>query len=284
MRAYPGSGDDVSTPDAARAAAATTYNAAADSYDDPANSFWERFGAETVERLDLQPGDAGPRRLLRQRGIGTRCGAARSGRRDRCSASTSPSSCSSGPVRRPPHGGCHSVEFRLGDMLDLRLPPDHFDAVVCVFGIFFVPDMPAAVRALWQVTRPGGRLAITTWGPRFLEPATTAFWDAIRDVRPDLYKGFNPGIASRILRLCARSCERPASREPRSVAEPGMHAIATADDWWSAVLGTGYRGTLEQLDAACARARSRCQLRLHRQIGRSARSRSNVVYAVATKA
>src|SRR6478735_6704545 len=56
MRAYPDPGDDVSTPDAARAAAATTYNAAADSYDDPANSFWERFGSETVDRLGLQPG------------------------------------------------------------------------------------------------------------------------------------------------------------------------------------------------------------------------------------
>ena len=53
--------------------------------------------------------------------------------------------------------------------------------MVCVFGIFFVPDMPAAVRALWHVVRPGGRLAITTWGPRFLEPASTAFWNAVRE-------------------------------------------------------------------------------------------------------
>ena len=36
--------------------AAATYNAAADSYDDPANSFWGRFGRKTVERLGLHPG------------------------------------------------------------------------------------------------------------------------------------------------------------------------------------------------------------------------------------
>jgi ubiquinone/menaquinone biosynthesis C-methylase UbiE len=71
-------------------------------------------------------------------------------------------------------------------------PESKFHAVVCVFGIFFVPDMPAAVRELWRVVRPGGRLAITTWGPNFFEPATTAFWNAVREVRPDLYKGFNP--------------------------------------------------------------------------------------------
>jgi len=32
------------------------HDAAADSYDDPANSFWDRFGSRTVERLQLAPG------------------------------------------------------------------------------------------------------------------------------------------------------------------------------------------------------------------------------------
>jgi hypothetical protein len=42
------------------------------------------------------------------------------------------------------------------------------------------------------VVRPGGRLAITTWGPDFFQPATAAFWSSVRDERPDLYRGFNP--------------------------------------------------------------------------------------------
>src|SRR5258708_12058794 len=33
-----------------------TYNAAADHYDHPALSFWDRFGSRTVERLPLAPG------------------------------------------------------------------------------------------------------------------------------------------------------------------------------------------------------------------------------------
>ena len=33
-----------------------TYNAAADHYDHPALSFWDRFGRRTVERLALAPG------------------------------------------------------------------------------------------------------------------------------------------------------------------------------------------------------------------------------------
>lgn len=32
------------------------------------------------------------------------------------------------------------------------------------------------------------------------------------------------------------------------VAESGTHAINSPADWWSVVLGSGYRGTIEQLD------------------------------------
>jgi hypothetical protein len=56
--------------DEAQAKAVATYNAAADSYDAAANSFRDRFGRMTVERLDLQRGARRPRRLLRQMHLG----------------------------------------------------------------------------------------------------------------------------------------------------------------------------------------------------------------------
>src|SRR5262252_6217024 len=46
----------METPDEAKARAARTYNSASDHYDDGANSFWQRFGRRTIERLALQPG------------------------------------------------------------------------------------------------------------------------------------------------------------------------------------------------------------------------------------
>jgi len=44
------------TPADAATRAATTYNATADVYDHPVNSFWDRFGRRTVDRLELRPG------------------------------------------------------------------------------------------------------------------------------------------------------------------------------------------------------------------------------------
>jgi ubiquinone/menaquinone biosynthesis C-methylase UbiE len=271
----------MTTPDEAKAKAAATYNSAADFYDDPANSFWERFGRATVERLQLPSG---------ARVLDVCCGSG---------ASAIPAAEKVGPTgsvlgvdlaenllerarSKARERGLKNVEFRIGDMLDLRLPNSEFDAVVCVFGIFFVPDMAAAVRELWRVVRPGGKLAITTWGPRFLEPANTAFWNAIREVRPDLYKGFNPWD---------RICDPPSLRKLLSeagveqaevIAEAGAHPIPTPEAWWAAVLGTGYRGTFEQLNADAREHVRTANLNYIRESGiRSVEV--NVVYAVATK-
>jgi len=43
------------TPADAATRAATTHNATADVYDHPVNSFWDRFGRRTVDRLELRP-------------------------------------------------------------------------------------------------------------------------------------------------------------------------------------------------------------------------------------
>lgn len=271
----------MGTPEEAKQRAATTYNAASDFYDHPVNSFWERYGQRTVTRLGLAPG-AGV--------LDVCCGSG---------ASALPAAQAVGPQgsvlgvdlaenllalarSKAKDRRLSNVTFRVGDMLDLGLPPASFDAVICVFGIFFVPDMDRAVRELWSFVRPGGRLAITTWGPRFFEPANTALWNAVRAVRPDLYKGFNPW--DRISEPDALRSILAAAGVERSdvVAEAGSHALGSPEDWWPMVLGTGYRGTMEQLDArASERVRSDC-LEFIRTAGVTA-VEANVVYATGYK-
>jgi ubiquinone/menaquinone biosynthesis C-methylase UbiE len=271
----------MTTLDEAKAKAAAAYNAAADHYDDPANSFWGRFGRRTVERLGLQGGE---------RVLDVCCGSG---------ASALPAAEAVGPrgsvlgvdlsarllalarakadARR-----LRNSEFRLGDMMDLGLPAAHFDAVVCVFGIFFVPDMAAAVESLWRVVRPGGRLAITTWGPRFFEPASTLFWNSIRAVRPDLYKGFNPWDKISDPASLRALLSEGGVAQAEVVAEAAEHPIDSPQAWWSAILGSGFRGTLEQLDAQQHGEVQNANEDFIRRLGiRSVEA--NVIYAIALK-
>jgi hypothetical protein len=130
--------------------------------------------------------------------------------------------------------------------------------------------------------RPGGLLAITTWGPRFLEPANTPFWDSIREVRPDLYKGFNPWD-----RITDPASLRAMLAEGGVVtndivAEAGTQKLTSPDDWWAMVMGTGYRGTVEQLSPSDRERVRQANLSYIRREGITA-VETNVVYAVATK-
>jgi ubiquinone/menaquinone biosynthesis C-methylase UbiE len=179
----------------AKACVTSTYNAAADYFDAPALSFWDRIGQRTVERMSLKPGTSV---------LDACCGSG---------ASAVPAAKAIGPSGRllgvdlaenllrlarakASQLGLTHAEFGVKDIEELDPSTETFDAVICVFGIFFVPDMPSGVRSLWRVLRPGGQLAITTWGPRVLEPGSSAFWNAVRHERPGLSEFLQPHPAS----------------------------------------------------------------------------------------
>jgi ubiquinone/menaquinone biosynthesis C-methylase UbiE len=260
---------------------AGTYSAASDFYDHPANSFWERYGCRTVERLRLPAG---------ARVLDVCCGSG---------ASAIPAAEAVGPGgfvigvdlaenllnlarTKAKQLGLNNLDFQTGDMLDLQLPEQSFDAVVCVFGIFFVPDMQLAVNKLLRLVRPGGQLAITTWGPRFFEPANTAFWNSIRAVRPELYKGFNPWDRISEPEAVRALFDGAAVANLEVVAESGSHELNSPNDWWTAVLGSGYRGTVEQLNED-DRERVR-QENIEFIRGKNVRSvEANVIYAIGVR-
>ena len=146
--------------------------------------------------------------------------------------------------------GLTNVEFRLADATATGLAAESFDAVLCVFGVFFAADMPAFVANMWRLVRPGGVLAITVWGPGLFEPANTVFWESVRNVEPALYKAFNPWDEITTPELLAGLFAKAGVPRASTQAVAGTHNLDTPDGFWDVVLGSGYRSTVEALGAA----------------------------------
>lgn len=264
------------------ARAARTYTAAADHYLFPALGFWDRWGAATVARLPLSSGSvvldvcsgAGASALPAARAVGP------SGRVIGLDLAE--------PLlglarQRATRLGLGNVSFRVCDATASGLESGSFDAVVCVFGVFFAADMPAFLAEMWRLVRPGGTLAITTWGPGWCEPASSVFWETVRDLEPNLFRAFNPWdeitTAPALADLLTRGGISGATVEATAGEQ---HELARPEEFWDIVLGSGYRGTVDAFgDERREQLRDRVIAELR---ARSVTSlRSDVVFGSAVK-
>ncbi len=264
---------------AAKIKAEKTYNAAADNFDAAPLAFWDRYGRRTIERLHLERG---------ARVLDVCCGTG---------ASALPAANAVGPTghvigvdlsdrllelarAKAKATGIESVEFRRGDMTALGFPDGHFDGVVCVFGIFFAPDMERQVAELWRMVAPGGQLAVTTWGPRIFAPANEMWWEAVGRVRPDLQSAFNPWDRITTIEAVRRLFRDGGVQNVDVVAEDGYQSLRTAEDFWTIVLGSGLRWTIDQMGLEAAQAVRREVLQRLSAHGID-RVETNVIYALA---
>src|SRR5262245_9634914 len=264
------------------ARAAQTYTAAADHYMLPALDFWDRWGVATVTRLSLSAGDVV---------LDVCCGAG---------ASALPAARAGGPTgtvlgrdlaepllpraRQPAVTLVRrNVALRSCDATASGLESCSFDAVVCVFGVFFAADMPAFVAEMWRLVRPGGVLAVTTWGPDWCEPASSVFWESVREIEPTLFRAFNPWDAITTAPALSELLARGEIIGANVEATAGQrHELERADGFWDIVLGSGYRATVDALaDEQRERLRERVVGELRAR--KVTRLRNDVVFGSAVK-
>ncbi len=262
--------------------AAGTYGAAADHYTLATLSFWDRFGSATVSRLPLAAGDAV---------LDLCCGAG---------ASAIPAARAVGPTgrvlgidvagpllalarARAAREGLAQAGFRQCDATRTGLPDASFDAVICVFGVFFAADMPGFVAEMWRLVRPGGVLAVTTWGPGLFEPANSHFWRCVGEVEPSLFKAFNPWDQITTADDLGGLFARAGVPGPALEATAGRHQLPHPGSFWDIVLGSGYRATVSALSPAQRDlVRTRLLAELHAQ--QVTQLRTDVLFGMATRA
>lgn len=231
---------------AAKAKARATYDAASDHFDDAPLAFWDVYGRRTVRRLALRPGDAV---------LDVCCGTG---------ASALPAAEAVGPAgsvvavdlaerllergrAKAAARGLRNVDFRVGDMTALGFPDRSFDAVVIVFGIFFVPDMEEQVRELLRMIKPGGVLAVTTWGLRAFEPLHSVWKASLAEMCPELVSAFNPWDRITTPEAVRALLADGGGNDIETVPEEGHQRLARPEDWWTIALGSGFRWAIDRM-------------------------------------
>ncbi|GAA4331280.1 class I SAM-dependent methyltransferase [Flaviaesturariibacter amylovorans] len=74
------------------------------------------------------------------------------------------------------------LRWSVADAQELPFAEGRFDAVLCGFGLMFVPDKPKALREMHRVLRPGGRLLATTWDSMAQNPRAAIIAEVMEEV------------------------------------------------------------------------------------------------------
>ena len=148
--------------------------------------------------------------------------------------------------------GLSHVEVHRMDAEHLDFPDATFDVVLCGFAIFFFPQLDRALREFRRTLKPGGQIAVSTWGNKF---------DRQWEWFDQLKKKYLPPSPE-------EEKESAASDGPHFDTPEGMQDImtragfgniqvlsetadfiyATKDEWWESQWSHGRRGILERIE------------------------------------
>ena len=142
--------------------------------------------------------------------------------------------------------GITNVELRKMDAEHLEFSDQTFDTVICAFGLFFFPDIGAALREMYRVSKPGGNIGVSLFGktPFPFDPG----WPILfQQIAPYLSAGRMPQIA-----YAPEEVEALLSQFGFSSIEVHSETndiiYTNAEDWWAFKLTTAMRGPILGMD------------------------------------
>jgi ubiquinone/menaquinone biosynthesis C-methylase UbiE len=134
------------------------------------------------------------------------------------------------------------------DAENLEFKRDYFDASVCSFGLFFMPQMDKALNELVRVTKTGGTVMFTSFSEDAFQPLRKQMFADLADCG---LERANLQMASEKL-TAPEECQRLMQQADLAQAQVrkkqlGYH-LQSAEEWWAVLWNSGARRLISQLD------------------------------------
>lgn len=144
----------------------------------------------------------------------------------------------------------NNVDLHEMDAARLDFRGGYFHTVVCSYGLFFLPDMAAALREWVRVLRPGGKLAFTCFETSAFQPMLDDLVERVRARGGQLSDEPVGSWRIQSMEHCrALLTEAGLSEIELQAVQLGYH-LRDEQDWWEVVSHTAMRQLLELLPAS----------------------------------
>ncbi|KPJ92470.1 MAG: hypothetical protein AMJ53_09330 [Gammaproteobacteria bacterium SG8_11] len=136
--------------------------------------------------------------------------------------------------------------FRM-DGENLEFKHDYFDASVCSFGLFFMPQMDKALKELVRVTKSGGTVLFTSFSKR-----------AFQSLRKQMFEDLAAFVEPAHLQLPSEKLVEPEDCQ-QLMCQAGLintgvqkkqlgYHLRSGEEWWEIIWNSGARRLISRLD------------------------------------
>jgi ubiquinone/menaquinone biosynthesis C-methylase UbiE len=141
--------------------------------------------------------------------------------------------------------GIRNAEFMEMDMHEITLPDNHFDAVVCAFGVFFAEDMAEQLRSMAAKLRPCGRIVVSCFYEDSFQPLVEVLARKLEQ-----YGVERPPLKWKLIATepKCRALFRDSGLEEIRVEKKDLgYYLKGPNEWWDVVWNAGFRNQVSQL-------------------------------------
>ncbi len=151
-------------------------------------------------------------------------------------------------------GTSRPVEWRQADVMALPFPDGAFDAVLCQFGVMFLPDKPRGFGEVWRVLRGGGIFIFNVWDQieenEFAHTVTAALETLFPDNPPRFHARIPHGYWSRDMIEHDLAAGGFAATPEFATVTKQSHALSPRTAAMAYCQGTPLRSEIEARDSS----------------------------------